>query len=122
MKAYLENGGPLPSDSPEPTAPKVLDYIESADDFIRQPIRKSLLRYAIQRQMFCNACGKFLDIDDAVLVKIPGVSAVACSGCYEKEKQRTIKMTSADEWNKAIQDKTLEITDGRTLIDVPDVR
>jgi hypothetical protein len=116
MREYMELGGP-PGEPPR--TPEAIDYVASADDFLQQPMQKGLLLYAVQRQMMCPECSTILDIDDAVLVDTQGKTTVSCSKCFDKAKQSAIDALGVNEWNKAIREKRLEITDGRKMKNVP---
>ena len=51
-------------------------------DFIKAAVLPELLRYAVQRHMFCE-CGAVLDIHTAKLIEIDDKpSAIACPSCF----------------------------------------
>lgn len=64
---------------------------ESALEHLEHDLRKQLVLYAVQREIFCQYCQGILDIDRAVLVDL------------QLEEHKTMRMTILCEpcWNKA---------------------
>ena len=74
-------------------------------DYLRRQLAANLLRYAVQREIFCRSCGAVLDCRRAVLIDGGARGAALCC---------------ADCWNQAAgrmrtDFENLEVTDGREL-------
>jgi hypothetical protein len=92
---------------------------EFIDEVMRRPLMKSLLRFAVQRQIQCSDCGAILDCEkNAVLIDgTAGKGGIAC--CCTKCADRFIAKVKAREEAAGVKVMHLiEITDCRELKDV----
>ena len=63
------------------------------DGYLERRMRHELLKYAVQRAMFCR-CGSILDVRHAVLLDAEKSGAgiqVCCRRCWEKVKDRILE-------------------------------
>ncbi len=88
---------------------------------MKDTINKGLLIFAIGQQLFCKACKRVLDVDDAVLMEltradVEGSSTrVICGACFDRAKERLFAVAAERGLN-------LEIIDGRTLKNVREAK
>ena len=76
-------------------------------DLIKEAVLPGLLKYAIQRKIFCE-CGRVLDIADAVLVEVNDVpKSCSCGDCFDTAVQ------ALDNDTAKIAIDTFAVLDGR---------
>jgi len=57
-------------------------------DFMRLEVNRNVLRYAVQRNMFCNCCEEVLDVRRAAHIDARTGYAVMCGNCLDKYRDR----------------------------------
>lgn len=70
---------------------------------------RSILRFAVQRAIFCPSCDRVLDVRRAVLIEIKatGRHLISCGACFDKPRiQEAVASKQPGE---------LDIIDGRAL-------
>ena len=99
----------------------------SIQSFIEPELNRSLLRYAVQREMFCPSCSTVLDITRAVYCDVSydrsmAFCAVTCAPCWDSKIGKRVtdgfeavrkRIKSGEVPGKTTDLYTLTVIDGR---------
>lgn len=62
-------------------------------DDLKRTVNKGLLRYAVQRAIFCPHCRGILDVRDARLIEVDNKHGIICGACWKRRRTPRARIT-----------------------------